>query len=259
MKLSLTLLALLFVGLALWKCQERIPPPKPDNRGESAVEVAKSVIHFLPDVIDTVNMKQMGLNSLEELKKLTTGTPMTRIYLRCDSVAAYTASKGEDVTGMIISNIQIVPLLVDGRPRLTVISDSIPDLTRKSAKPWTFREVGNVYLAQLLDTLLPKISERAGVPKTKFSLLVIPAIYKSYLSYATQEGTFLTMVPGGPSGLSCWPSKDETTPLRLSVVLDSLARCTELIKTCTEPNAPEDPLLRTNRDSLNRRSFFKGK
>jgi hypothetical protein len=240
MKFLFAILLLLLLGLGIWKSMQPAPKPPPvppgsvsGTRGLNAIDVAEKTRLGLDSLINEQNFHQMGFRSLKEVRQVRPGKPIDRIFLRCDSVAAYTASKGEDISKLVISRQEVIPLKMGDSTRLTVIAAAVPGQGADTALPWDMLEVGNPGMRVLIDSILPLHAQRSKIDKSLYSILEIPALHLTYLSYSTQEGRFLSIVPEYRA--VCWPSKDETQSFRLSVVLESLAKCKEVFKACTEP------------------------
>jgi hypothetical protein len=232
---SILVLVLLFLGI-YFLTKTREPGPIED-RGSTAVEAASNMRKLLPQLVTEDNYARMGFHSLAEIAKAEPGAPIIRIRLRGDSILRYDTSKGENLDPWTFSKQQVVPLLVEGRARSTVIVDSARGRAGNSGLHWQAQEVGNPSLALVIDSALPKQAALVRLPVSAFTMVEIPAMNRMYLAYYTADGGYFLLADDEPP--LCWPG-DAGKPVRISLALAAMSSCREL-KTAYEPAPKMDP------------------
>lgn len=244
MKAWIPALVVLLAVLACGRKKENpdAEPPKPDfveTRGKSAGDAVAKMMGLLPEIANEHVYQRLGFRSLDEVKKAKPGTPIARIWLRCDSIKTYAPSKGENLEPLIFLKRWVFPLEVDKHARSTMVADSMADSASDGKLDWKVVEVGGANWAAMMDTILSPHSERNGIKPDKYSLVEIPALDQVYLAYPDKEG--LSLLPLKGAGSPCWPMV-EGMPMRLSAALLKLSQCKQLEAACTDPKPwKQDP------------------
>lgn len=230
------LLLLLILGIFFFR--KKPEPALIEDRGLTAVDAARIMGTLLPQLVTEGNYARMGFHSLAEVAKAEPGKPIIRIRLRGDSILHYDTSKGEDLAPWTFSKHQVVPLLVEGHARSTVIVDSSLGRAGNSGLYWQAQEVGNPSLALVIDSTLPKQSALVRVPDSAFTMVEIPAMNRMYLAFYTKDGGYFLLADDEPP--LCWPG-EAGKPVRIATALAAMAKCHEL-RTAYEPPPKLEPI-----------------
>ncbi|MEO6097904.1 MAG: hypothetical protein ABIW76_20495 [Fibrobacteria bacterium] len=223
------------------------------DRGATAKDAAKTFQHDLKELAGEKFYKDLGFASLEEVKEAQTadlGRPLSRIWLNCDSlldssaVAGIQVSNAHSLAPFVLQDQLLFSLKAGKYTRSTILVDSVPDIHGQSKLGWMALELGNSYLAGLIDSLIPSLAEKYQVPDSAFYLVEIPVLAQSYVAFTDKDGiAHISRIPtphlnGG--GYAC-PVLKEGEFMRVDSAVTALYGCEELKSSCRPPVPQPNP------------------
>lgn len=172
----------------------------PNQEGIAADAAARAMLPSAASTINAGNLRQYGLSSLDETKRLTLGQGVPIFYVRADQLKSY--APGTDAGSLMISSgRRAYPVMLDGTAHMLLT-------IQRSPSGWKFVSLGSEELTPALGKLeLLAAAKRGkgpgGSPSNYFAVL-IPAMHLSFLAYSP---------PLGPGGGQDSKRKVSLTPL----------------------------------------------
>ena len=147
-----------------------------------ALEAAR-VLQELPQIVNKDNHRSLGFESAEEAQAGKLGEPIAVYMIRLDALQKYS---GED-PGRLLVDVQrmVYPVEVAGQVRTTV------ELSAVEGR-WKLARIGGAQKIRALDKNRSSAMRTAGMQRSDFFEVRIPAINRVFLGHHDAEGLMLT-------------------------------------------------------------------
>jgi hypothetical protein len=144
---------------------------------------ATRVLQDLPQIVNKDNHRAIGFESVEEAQAGKLGEPISVYMIRLDTLQKYS---GEDAGKLLVDAQRVVyPVEVAGQVRTTV------ELSAVGGR-WQMSRIGGAQKIRALDKNRSAAMRTAGMLRSDFFEVRIPALNRSFLGHHDAAGLMLT-------------------------------------------------------------------
>ena len=216
MRILIAILAAFFVMLSQVNAEQyRLPLKELENKASESLATLSKL------VTKQKNYREMGFESLNELKRMNIGEPLQVFIVRLDHLKEY--KKGGDPNKMLSGgNHVIYPVLVNKQVRSSVTIAEVE-------KNWRAVSFGNPTVVKLLTKIRMDSAETNRLPLSSYFIVRVPALNFYFLGYRIDNKLMLTPLLDDPrfefkTGVSKSADKVFTTILPAAKEHDGLPR-----------------------------------
>lgn len=177
-----TLIALLLASLAALPCAAQTAAVDASTMREATAE-AERALQSLTRLVTKDNQRQMGFESLEEVRAAKLGLPVHEFFIRLDELQKY--EPGQDPAKLLRGTGQVTfPVVVQERTRSSVT-------LRRLDNRWEAAAFGAPSYTRLLEETRTQLAKGDGRSPAEYFEVKIPALNLSFLGSRAGDGRLL--------------------------------------------------------------------